>query len=220
MCYTVPSHHSSILGILQKAMLTMISKFGDNKDRRPVVHRKVLSTANVGTTPADQVYSVDNIKIDIPSMPPTIKFRGNTGIGISVNYLVEFEMFSRSKSNKKPKRYWHVHLPITIGTIPLSPGNSRQSHAPLSATLSAPRPSSTNSEEIDYDDDQLEPPPYSELAPTAPPFDLLATAPPPYEESILGAANISHAPDDYGDSSYTPVYTIARGSRPSYASFS
>lgn len=207
-------------GIIQKAMLTMISKFGDSKDRRPLVYRKVLSTVNVGTTPADKVYGVDNIKIDIPSMPPTIKFRGSSGIGISVNYLVEFQMFSRSKGNKKPKPYWHVHLPITIGTIPLNPANVQQSHEPLSATLSAPRPSSTDSGEMDYGDEQLEPPPYSELAPSAPPLELLATAPPPYEESILGAANISHAPDDYGDSSYTPVYTIARGSRPNYNSFS
>ena len=57
--------------------------------------------------------------------------------GISVHYLLEVKMFK--KSGTKAKLYWHVNLPVTMGTIPLSPANAAaQSHTPHTATLTTP----------------------------------------------------------------------------------
>ena len=54
--------------------------------------------------------------------------------GIMVYYLLELKMLK--KSGSKAKVYWHVNVPVTMGTIPLNPNNATQSHPPLTATLS------------------------------------------------------------------------------------
>ena len=54
--------------------------------------------------------------------------------GIQVFYLAEVKMFK--KKGKKAKQFWHVNVPVTMGTIPLNPANAQLTHAPLRATLS------------------------------------------------------------------------------------
>ena len=50
--------------------------------------------------------------------------------------MVELKMFKRI-DNKKQKMYWHVNLPVTMGTIPLNANNANQSRPALQATLSS-----------------------------------------------------------------------------------
>ena len=56
-----------------------------------------------------------------------------------MHYLVEVKMFK--KSGKKTKLYWHVNVPVTMGTIPLNPANAAAQanrDTPHTATLTCP----------------------------------------------------------------------------------
>lgn len=197
-------------GIVIKAMLTMVSLFSEANNKPPLSKREVLQTCSIGVVPrGDKTHRFNNISMQIPSIPPTIRWRGTTGVGISVYYLAEVKMFK--KAGKKAKLYWHVNVPVTLGTIPLNPANATQSHAPLQATLSSPSARVTE-----------EPPPYVELNPSAPPPDAIPDVPPSYEECCLGSSSLEPSPSApveniYGDHSYTPLYTMARGARMDYS---
>jgi len=120
-----------------------------------------------------------------------------------------------AKRRNQKKIFWHVNVPVTMGTIPLSVANNEApSRAPVQATLSTA--GSRESQAI-------EPPSYSEIMPTAPPLpDNYPVNPPPYEECVLGSGllevDAATDPDNrYGDASFTPVYTMARGARLDYS---
>ena len=56
----------------------------------PLPHRDVLRTQDIGTTPrSDRAHRFNNVSLQIPSVPPTIRWKGSGGAGISVYYLVE-----------------------------------------------------------------------------------------------------------------------------------
>lgn len=203
-------------GIVIKLMLTMVSLFSDTPSKAPLSKREILQTCTIGTVPSGSAaHRFQNASLQIPSVPPTIRFRGSTGLGISVYYLAEVKMYK--KTGKKAKLYWHVNVPVTMGTIPLNPATAVQSHAPLRATLSTTSPRGNGQAVAE------EPPPYVELNPSAPPLpDNFPDVPPSYEECCLGSSNLDSAPSApaeniYGDSSYTPLYTMARGARLDYS---
>lgn len=204
-------------GIILKMMLTMVSLFSESANKQGLSKREVLQECPIGTVPrGSKSHRFANVSLQIPSVPPTIRFRGASGLGISVYYLLEVTMLK--KSGSKSKLYWHVNLPVTMGTIPLTAANAAaRSHPPLTATLSTPNNNATE-----------EPPAYMDVNPSAPPPpDSFPECPPSYEECILGSSNLdSDAPcstptapaeNDYGDHSYTPVYTMARGARIDYS---
>jgi hypothetical protein len=196
-----------------KLLLTMVSVFNEAAQKQGTTRRDVLRTQDIGTTPrGNRAHRFNNVSLQIPSVPPTIRWKGSGGAGISVYYLVELKM---AKRRNQKKIFWHVNVPVTMGTIPLSVANNEApSRAPVQATLSTA--GSRESQAI-------EPPSYSEIMPTAPPLpDNYPVNPPPYEECILGSGllevDAATDPDNrYGDASFTPVYTMARGARLDYS---
>ncbi|KAL5266174.1 hypothetical protein ACHWQZ_G003552 [Mnemiopsis leidyi] len=204
-------------GIVVKMMLTMVSMFRlhDNPSGKGCLSKRdILQTCSIGTVPGGSTtHRFPNASLQIPSVPPTIRWRGKSGLNIQVFYLAEVKMFK--KKGKKARQFWHVNVPVTMGTIPLNPTNFTQSHAPLRATLSNQRASR-----------MVEPPPYEEynISPSAPPMPAnFPDVPPTYEECCLGssalepAAPSAPAENIYGDSNFNPVYTMARGARIDYS---
>lgn len=204
-------------GIIVKMMLTMVSMFKMNEtpqNKSGQTKRDVLQTCTIGTVPTGaKSHRFPNASLQIPSVPPTIRWKGKSGLGIQVFYLAEVKMFK--KKGKKAKQFWHVNVPVTMGTIPLNPANAQLTHAPLRATLSNNRASQ-----------MMEPPPYDQfdVSPSAPPMPAnFSDVPPSYEECCLGSSalepNAPSAPAEniYGDQSFVPSYTIARGARLDYS---